>query len=104
MLTAVHRMEHGESGYNEDHTEIIELSHDVGELNMVLTFRSPIHDAVAADNLPAVWMLLNHGADPTLATYSGQTAVKLAQSPGMKTFLKGKRALLIDDFNNHVRQ
>ncbi|XP_073710473.1 BCL-6 corepressor-like protein 1 isoform X3 [Misgurnus anguillicaudatus] len=48
----------------------------------------PIHDAVAADNLPAVWMLLNHGADPTLATYSGQTAVKLAQSPGMKTFLK----------------
>lgn len=35
-------------------------------------------------------MLLNHGADPTLATYSGQTAVKLAQSPGMKTFLKGK--------------
>ncbi|TRY56899.1 hypothetical protein DNTS_031025 [Danionella cerebrum] len=48
----------------------------------------PIHDAVAADNLPAVWMLLNHGADPTLATYSGQTAVKLAQSPAMKTFLK----------------
>ncbi|KAI7801793.1 putative BCL-6 corepressor-like protein 1, partial [Triplophysa rosa] len=48
----------------------------------------PIHDAVAADNLPAVWMLLNHGADPMLATYSGQTAVKLAQSPGMKTFLK----------------
>ncbi|KAG1930032.1 BCL-6 corepressor-like protein 1 [Pimephales promelas] len=48
----------------------------------------PIHDAVAADNLAAVWMLLNHGADPTLATYSGQTAVKLAQSPGMKTFLK----------------
>ncbi|KAK3536076.1 hypothetical protein QTP70_026936, partial [Hemibagrus guttatus] len=48
----------------------------------------PIHDAVAADSLPAVWMLLNHGADPTLATYSGQTAVKLAQSSSMKTFLK----------------
>ncbi|XP_016100122.1 BCL-6 corepressor-like protein 1 [Sinocyclocheilus grahami] len=48
----------------------------------------PIHDAVAADNLAAVWMLLNHGADPTLATYSGQSAIKLAQSPGMKTFLK----------------
>ncbi|MCJ8733982.1 hypothetical protein PDJAM_G00230230 [Pangasius djambal] len=48
----------------------------------------PIHDAVAADSLAAVWMLLNHGADPTLATYSGQTAVKLAQSPSMKTFLK----------------
>ncbi|XP_030621330.1 BCL-6 corepressor-like protein 1 [Chanos chanos] len=47
----------------------------------------PIHDAVAADNLAVVWMLLNHGADPTLATYSGQTAVKLAQSPSMKTFL-----------------
>ncbi|XP_016341915.1 BCL-6 corepressor-like protein 1 isoform X2 [Sinocyclocheilus anshuiensis] len=48
----------------------------------------PIHDAVASDNLAAVWMLLNHGADPTLATYSGQSAIKLAQSPGMKTFLK----------------
>ncbi|XP_064185364.1 BCL-6 corepressor-like protein 1 isoform X3 [Anguilla rostrata] len=47
----------------------------------------PIHDAVASDNLPAVWMLLNRGADPTLATYSGQTAVKLAQSSSMKTFL-----------------
>ncbi|XP_061089482.1 BCL-6 corepressor-like protein 1 isoform X2 [Conger conger] len=47
----------------------------------------PIHDAVASDNLPAVWMLLNRGADPTLATYSGQTAVKLAQSNSMKTFL-----------------
>ncbi len=54
---------------------------------------SPIHDAVATDNLAAVWMLLNHGADPTLATYSGQTAVKLAQSPRMKTFLKGKTAM-----------
>ncbi|KAJ8255137.1 hypothetical protein GJAV_G00201330 [Gymnothorax javanicus] len=48
----------------------------------------PIHDAVASDNLPAVWMLLNRGADPTLATYSGQTAVKLAQSNSMKIFLR----------------
>ncbi|CAL8263267.1 unnamed protein product [Lota lota] len=47
----------------------------------------PIHDAVASDNLPIVWLLLNHGADPTLATYSGHTAVKLAHSPNMKTFL-----------------
>ncbi|KAG7465046.1 hypothetical protein MATL_G00172120 [Megalops atlanticus] len=47
----------------------------------------PIHDAVAGDNLPVAWMLLNRGADPTLATYSGQTAVKLAHSPNMKTFL-----------------
>ncbi|KAM4621906.1 uncharacterized protein bcorl1 [Polymixia lowei] len=47
----------------------------------------PIHDAVASDNLPIVWLLLNHGADPTLATYSGHTAVKLAHSPSMKTFL-----------------
>lgn len=49
----------------------------------------PLHDAVASDNLPIVWLLLNHGADPTLATYSGHTPVKLAHSPGMKTFLTG---------------
>ncbi|XP_048885433.1 BCL-6 corepressor-like protein 1 [Brienomyrus brachyistius] len=48
----------------------------------------PIHDAVASDNLLVVWMLLNHGADPTLATYAGQTAVKLAQSPSMRAFLE----------------
>ena len=52
-------------------------------------YHRPIHDAVASDNLPVVWMLLNHGADLTLATYSGQTPVKLAQSHSMKTFLKG---------------
>uniref|UniRef100_A0A3B3ZTL1 BCL-6 corepressor PCGF1 binding domain-containing protein n=1 Tax=Periophthalmus magnuspinnatus TaxID=409849 RepID=A0A3B3ZTL1_9GOBI len=48
---------------------------------------TPIHDAVASDNLAIVWLLLNHGADPTLATYSGQTPVKLAHSSSMKTFL-----------------
>ncbi|KAG9335511.1 hypothetical protein JZ751_004537 [Albula glossodonta] len=47
----------------------------------------PIHDAVVNDNLTVVWMLLTHGADPTLATYSGQTALKLAQSTNMKKFL-----------------
>lgn len=50
----------------------------------------PLHDAVASDNLPIVWLLLNHGADPTLATYSGHTPVKLAHSASMKTFLTGK--------------
>jgi len=49
----------------------------------------PIHDAVASDNVPIVWLLLSHGADPTLATYSGHTAVKLAHSASMKTFLTG---------------
>lgn len=56
-------------------------------------FFRPLHDAVASDNLPIVWLLLNHGADPTLATYSGQTPVKLAQSPTMKTFLTGRNFL-----------
>lgn len=51
----------------------------------------PLHDAVASDNLPIVWLLLNHGADPTLATYSGHTPVKLAHSITMKTFLTGER-------------
>lgn len=55
----------------------------------------PLHDAVASDNLPIVWLLLNHGADPTLATYSGHTPVKLAHSPSMKTFLTGEFTLFI---------
>ncbi|KAJ7310250.1 hypothetical protein JRQ81_007148 [Phrynocephalus forsythii] len=47
----------------------------------------PIHDAAANDNLEIMWLLLSYGADPTLATYSGQTALKLASSEAMKTFL-----------------
>ncbi|KAG8448223.1 hypothetical protein GDO86_015354 [Hymenochirus boettgeri] len=47
----------------------------------------PIHDAVVNDNLETVWLLLSYGADPTLATYSGQTPIKLASSEAMKTFL-----------------
>ncbi|KFQ09429.1 BCL-6 corepressor-like 1, partial [Leptosomus discolor] len=49
--------------------------------------RQPVHDAVANDNLETMWLLLSYGADPTLATYSGQTAVKLATSEVMKRFL-----------------
>ncbi|NXE29342.1 BCORL protein, partial [Ardeotis kori] len=48
---------------------------------------APVHDAVANDNLETMWLLLSYGADPTLATYSGQTAVKLATSEVMKSFL-----------------
>ncbi|XP_005358459.1 BCL-6 corepressor-like protein 1 [Microtus ochrogaster] len=47
----------------------------------------PVHDAVANDNLETIWLLLSYGADPTLATYSGQTAMKLASSDNMKRFL-----------------
>ncbi|XP_068106078.1 BCL-6 corepressor-like protein 1 isoform X2 [Hyperolius riggenbachi] len=47
----------------------------------------PIHDAVVNDNLETVWLLLSYGADPTLATYSGQTPLKLANSDPMRTFL-----------------
>ncbi|KAM4021172.1 LOW QUALITY PROTEIN: BCL-6 corepressor-like protein 1 [Anomaloglossus baeobatrachus] len=47
----------------------------------------PIHDAVVNDNLETVWLLLSYGADPTLATYSGQTPVRLASSEAMRTFL-----------------
>lgn len=42
------------------------------------------------DNLETIWLLLSYGADPTLATYSGQTAMKLASSDTMKRFLSGK--------------
>lgn len=53
----------------------------------------PVHDAVVNDNLETIWLLLSYGADPTLATYSGQTAMKLASSDTMKRFLSGKHSL-----------
>ncbi|KAK1346426.1 hypothetical protein QTO34_000282 [Cnephaeus nilssonii] len=51
----------------------------------------PVHDAVVNDNLETIWLLLSYGADPTLATYSGQTAMKLASSDTMKRFLSDEK-------------
>lgn len=73
------------------------------ELPFFAFFR-PLHDAVASDNLPIVWLLLNHGADPTLATYSGQTPVKLAQSANMKTFLTGRPSSILIRTSQDLRQ
>ncbi|NWR20691.1 BCOR protein, partial [Ptilorrhoa leucosticta] len=47
----------------------------------------PIHDAVENDHLEIVRLLLSYGADPTLATYSGRTIVKMTHSELMETFL-----------------
>ncbi|XP_043913461.1 BCL-6 corepressor-like protein 1 isoform X4 [Protopterus annectens] len=47
----------------------------------------PIHDAVVNDSVDIVWLLLSYGADPSLATYSGQTAMKLANSETLRLFL-----------------
>uniref|UniRef100_A0A5F8G5Z3 BCL6 corepressor like 1 n=1 Tax=Monodelphis domestica TaxID=13616 RepID=A0A5F8G5Z3_MONDO len=61
----------------------------------------PVHDAVVNDNLETIWLLLSYGADPTLATYSGQTAMKLASSDAMKTFLsEGKDGAKCDLLDN----
>ncbi|NXX73576.1 BCOR protein, partial [Urocolius indicus] len=50
----------------------------------------PIHDAVENDHLEIVRLLLSYGADPTLATYSGRTIVKMTHSELMETFLTGQ--------------
>lgn len=55
----------------------------------VLFHTRPIHDAVENDHLEIVRLLLSYGADPTLATYSGRTIVKMTHSELMETFLTG---------------
>lgn len=50
----------------------------------------PIHDAVENDQVEVVRLLLSYGADPVIATYSGLTPLKIARSPTMTEFLKGK--------------
>ncbi|XP_048396177.1 BCL-6 corepressor isoform X9 [Stegostoma tigrinum] len=47
----------------------------------------PIHDAVENDHLEVVRLLLSYSADPTLATYSGRTVLKMAHSEVMELFL-----------------
>ncbi|NWY00185.1 BCOR protein, partial [Nothoprocta ornata] len=56
----------------------------------------PIHDAVENDHLEIVRLLLSYGADPTLATYSGRSIVKMTHSELMETFLTGANLLNAD--------
>uniref|UniRef100_UPI00358FAB46 BCL-6 corepressor-like isoform X3 n=1 Tax=Myxine glutinosa TaxID=7769 RepID=UPI00358FAB46 len=52
----------------------------------------PLHDAVENDHLQLTRLLLAHGADPTLATYSGRMVSHLARSPVMAAFLSDHMA------------
>lgn len=42
------------------------------------------------DHLDVVRILLSYGADPTLATYSGRSLLKMTHSETMEGFLTGK--------------
>ncbi|XP_014672547.1 PREDICTED: BCL-6 corepressor-like [Priapulus caudatus] len=49
----------------------------------------PIHDAGENDHVEIARLLLSYGADPTLATYSGRSPLKIARSKRMREFLEG---------------
>ena len=49
----------------------------------------PIHDAVEADSITTVRLLLSAGADVTMKKYSGESVLHLAKSAEMKHFIKG---------------
>ncbi len=55
----------------------------------------PLHDAVENDHLDVVRLLLSCGADPTLATYSGRSLMKMTHSDIMECFLSGKSVLFL---------
>lgn len=58
----------------------------------------PIHDAVENDHLDVVRILLSYGADPTLATYSGRSLLKMTHSETMERFLTGKKPFYFRQF------
>ena len=47
----------------------------------------PLHDAIERDHFGLVRLFLSWGADPTLSTYSGRTALKIARTKQMREFL-----------------
>jgi len=49
----------------------------------------PIHDAVEADSISTVRVLLCAGADVSMQKYSGDTVLHLVKSPEMKRFIEG---------------
>lgn len=58
-------------------------------LNAAVVVYRPIHDAVEADSIATVRLLLCAGADVTMKTYSGDTVLHLAKSAEMKRFIEG---------------
>lgn len=61
-------------------------------LTVIILLYRPLHDAVENDHLDVVRLLLSYGADPTLATYSGRSLLKMTHSDIMECFLSGKSA------------
>jgi len=61
-----------------------------GEFMFDVTVCRPLHDAVDADCIEIVRLLLAAGADINLTTYSGKTVESLACSHDMRTFLRGQ--------------
>ena len=55
----------------------------------------PIHDAVEADSISTVHLLLCAGADVTMKKYSGESVFHLAKSNDMKRFIQGRTQHLL---------
>lgn len=68
---------------------VVRGKHCVPTLNLSPVSPRPLHDAVENDHLEIVRLLLSYGADPTLATYSGRTIMKMTHSELMEKFLTG---------------
>ena len=49
----------------------------------------PIHDAAEGGHVDVLRVLLSYGADPLLATYSGNTALSCTKDPNARAFLEG---------------
>lgn len=49
----------------------------------------PIHDAAEGGHVSVLRVLLSYGADPLLATYSGNTAIRCTKEPNARAFLEG---------------
>lgn len=56
-----------------------------------------MHDAAEGGHVGVLRVLLSYGADPLLATYSGNTALSCTKEPNARAFLEGaSRRFLIN--------
>ena len=54
-----------------------------------LLLSRPIHDAAEGGHVDVLRVLLSYGADPLLATYSGNSALSCSKEQNSRAFLKG---------------